>query len=167
MNLNARVSIPISPDRPIEVGGHQALYVPEAYYVMSRTTTSMLIFALSEKLTPFKPPWFSHVVWEPFGQLLPWLLRLYYVGNKWSTEACLIHMPWSQLAMEYPFLQALQVLALQVFFTLMCSITNLLFLPLSQRIWLGLLSNFHRYYIALTSGYFSTISKQRAEYSNP
>jgi hypothetical protein len=76
MNLNARVSIPISPNRPIEVGGHQLLYVSKAHDVISRTTTSMLIFALSEKLTLFKLPWFSHVVWEPFGQLLPWLLRL-------------------------------------------------------------------------------------------
>lgn len=83
MNLNVRLSIPISPDRPIEVGGHQVLlYVPKAHDVISRTTTSMLIFASSEKLTPFKLPWFSHVVWEPFGQLLPWLLRLYYGENK-------------------------------------------------------------------------------------
>lgn len=97
----------------------------------------MLIFELLEKLTPFKPPWFSHVVWEPFGQLLPWLLRLYYDGNKWSTEACRIHMPWSQPTTKYPFLQAQQVLALQVIFTFMSSITNFLLQPLSQRIWLA------------------------------
>ena len=76
-------------------------------------------------------------------------------------------MPRGQLATEYQFLQALQVPALQVFFTLMCSITNLLLQPLSQRIWLGLLSKFHKYYIALTPGFLSTISKQRAESSNP